>query len=159
MLMGAMITMTACGPSCPEIKASLGADETMSEDVARVNALVHKRKDAIAEASSGGLDSFKLARLKFSVTAYEKAIETQVIIIKLSPSYNDSKLYEELAPMIADIRCALDSMAQAPEHTVSDKAGKIVGQYASRMDLMAGKECAVTSAERTDYFENGIGTE
>ena len=77
-----LIAIGACAPKCPKVKATLDEVQITSEDVARINRLVDKRKAAIAEASAGGHDTFSLEKMQFSVTGYKLAVETQLRIVK-----------------------------------------------------------------------------
>ena len=146
----------ACGPTCPEVKGALDEEAAIGEDVARVNAFVEKRKEAIAEAESGQIETFPLQRLKFSVTAYEMAVWVQTRIIKISPRFEDSPAYKEYASTINKIRCDLDKVLEDPEHTVSDVTGKKLRGHKARIDTMLLREGTLTKTEFANYLEEGI---
>ena len=146
-----------CGPSCPEVKASLDEDEAMAGDVARVNALVSKREDVMIEAGEGDHDQFHMQRLKFSVTAYELAVEIQVRIIKISPRYEDSDLYDEHAELINEIRCELDELLAEDGHEVSDRVGRDLQARHKQLGAILRKEGEVSQSEMNTYLEDGIG--
>jgi hypothetical protein len=146
-----------CGPSCPEVKAALDEDEAMAGDVARVNALVDKRESAVIEAGGGDHDQFEMQRLKFSVTAFELAIEIQVRIIKISPRYEDSDLYEQQAELINEIRCELDELIALDGHEISDRLGRDIQALHKQLATLLRKEGQVSDSELKTYYEEGIG--
>lgn len=150
-------TLAGCGPSCPEVKAALDEDEAMAGDVARVNALVDKRDGAMIEAGEGGHDQFHMQRLKFSVTAYELAVETQVRIIKISPRYENSDLYEQQADLINEIRCELDDLIAQDGHEITDRVGRDIQARHKQLASVLRKEGEVSGSELKDYLANGIG--
>jgi hypothetical protein len=152
-----VLTSAGCGPSCPEVKAALDEDEAMAGDVARVNALVDKRDMAIIEAGEEDHDQFHIQRLKFSVTAFELAVETQVRIIKISPRYENSDLYEEHAVLINEIRCELDELVAQDGHEVTDRVGRDLQARHKQLGSLLRKEGEVSGSELRDYLENGIG--
>ncbi len=156
---GIAVLFFACGPTCPEVKGALDDETIIGEDVARVNALVEKRKAAIAEASSGQMETFPLQRLQFSVTAYEMAVWVQVRIIKISPKFEDSSVYKKYASIINQIRCDLDKVLEDPEHTVSDVTGRDLQRHKTRIDTMLRREGALTKTEFSSYLEDGIVSE
>lgn len=147
----------ACGPSCPEVKAALDEDEAMAGDVARVNALVDKRDSTMIEAGQGDHDQFHMQRLKFSVTAYELAVEIQVRIIKISPRYENSDLYEEQADLINEIRCELDELIAEEGHEISDRVGRDIQARHKQLGSVLHKEGRVSDSELKKYLEEGIG--
>jgi hypothetical protein len=154
----AAMTMVGCGPTCPEIKMSLDEKTATSEDVARINALVKKRKAAIAEAEAVTSNTFELKRLKFSVTAYEKAIETQARVIKISPSFGGSDKYEENIELISELRCFLDRVAENPDYAVSDRTGREIQRLHDMTANILRKDGALTKRELREYIEEGIGS-
>ncbi len=156
---GIVALFLACGPTCPEIKGALDEEAIIGEDVARVNALVEKRKAAIAEAKSGQIETFPLQRLKFSVTAWEMAVWVQARIIKISPRFEDSPKYVEYASIINKIRCYLDKLVADPEHTVSDVTGKKLQAHKTRIDTLFRREGTITKSEFASYLEEGIVSE
>ncbi len=149
----------ACGPTCPEVKGALDDEAIIGEDVARVNAFVEKRKEAIAEAESGQIETFPMQRLKFSVTAYEMAVWVQARIIKISPQFEDSPAYEEYASTINQIRCDLDKVIEDPKHTVSDVTGRKLQRHKARIDSLLRREGTLTKTEFASYLEEGIVSE
>lgn len=150
-------SLTACGPSCPEVKAALDEDEAMAGDVARVNALVGKRDSAMAEAGQGEHDQFHMQRLKFSVTAFELAVEIQVRIIKISPRYENSDLYEQQADLINEIRCEIDDLIAIDGHEVSDRVGKEIQLRHKQLGSVLRKAGQVSGSELETYLSEGIG--
>jgi len=154
-----MLIMAACGPTCPEVKSALDDSQVMAEDVERVNALVDKRKITIAEADSGEQSTFALERLKFSVTAYEIAIELELRIIKLSPQFEDSSRYGEMLPLFEEIRCNFDKIIKSNGHTLSDSEGKKIQDYYSRVKAVLINEGKISQFELKRYFEEGIEDE
>jgi hypothetical protein len=155
-LLGSVI-FAACGPSCPEVKASLDEEEAMAGDVARVNALVDKRDMAMAEAGQGDHDQFHLQRLKFSVTAFELAVELQLRIIKISPRYEDSDLYEQHMDLFNDIRCEIDDFVAMDGHEVSDRIGRAIQERHKQVGALLRKEGQVSNSELQTYLSEGIG--
>lgn len=149
--------LPACGPSCPEVKAALDEDEAMAGDVARVNALVDKRDGAMAEAGQGEHDQFHMQRLKFSVTAFELAVEIQVRIIKISPRYENSDLYEQHADFINEIRCEIDELIATDGHEVSDRVGKAIQARHKQLGSLLRKEGQISGSELDTYLSEGIG--
>ena len=150
-------TLTSCGPSCPEVKAALDEDEAMAGDVARVNGLVDKRDSAMIEAGEGDHDQFAMQRLKFSVTAFELAVEIQVRIIKISPRYENSDLYEEHAALINEIRCELDELIGQDGHEVTDRVGRDIQARHKQLGSLLRKEGEISGSELKTYLEEGIG--
>lgn len=148
--------VAACGPSCPEIKQALDEEEALAEDVARVNALVDKRRAAVAEAEQGSPDQFYMKRIKFSVTGYELAIEIQVRIVKLSSRFSDTGLLEEHAELIGVLRCEIDELLNARGHTLSDRKGKAIRERHEQLSALLRKDGAVSDRELKKYFEEGI---
>ncbi|HUT76927.1 MAG TPA: hypothetical protein VM285_04535 [Polyangia bacterium] len=144
-----------CGASCPEQKAALDATAAVTGDVTRVNELVAKREAAMGEAEQGG-DTFRIQRLKFSVTAWELAIGTQARIIKASPQFEDAPSYGEAAGLINEFRCFLDKLLAHAEHTVSDGMGKALRGYKVEIERQLGRDGAVSPNELRNYYENGI---
>ena len=149
--------VASCGPSCPEVKASLDEEEAMAGDVARVNALVDKRDSAMAEAGTGEHDQFHMQRLKFSVTAFELAVEMQVRIIKISPRYENSDLYEQHTGLLNEIRCELDDLVAMDGHEVSDRIGRAVQERHKQVGALLRKEGQVSGSELDTYLSEGIG--
>jgi hypothetical protein len=149
--------VAACGPSCPEVKDSLDEEEAMAGDVARVNALVDKRDSAMAEAGQGDHDQFYLQRLKFSVTAFELAVELQVRIIKISPRYENSDLYDEHVGLFNEIRCEIDDLVGMDGHEVSDRIGRAVQERHKQVGALLRKEGQVSGSELQTYLSEGIG--
>ena len=145
-----------CGPSCPEAKAALDASQIMAEDVARVNALVERRKMAMGEAEQGDLDTFEMQRIKFSVTAYELAIRVQLRVIKLSPRYEDSSEYDKNIALIHDARCLFDELLAAEGASVPDGVGRKVQRTHDQLKSLIRKDGTLTASEFSTYLEEGI---
>jgi len=154
----AVLLFSACGPKCPETKLALDEETATSEDVARVNAFVKKRKEAIKEAETGPSDTFRLRRLKFSVTAYEQAIETQARIIKISPNFDNSPKYKKHRDIISEIRCFYDQVAEDLDYVVSDGDGKQIRQYHDLISNILRKDGELMKPELQDYIDQGIGS-
>lgn len=158
LIISSLVALAGCGPTCPEAKASLDQDTLTSEDVARVNAFVEKRKSAMAEAETAE-ETLRLNRLKFSVTAYEQAIETQARIIKISPSFEDEDAYDENKDLILEFRCFMDEVAQDIDYTISDGVGKEIQRYHDLFDKLLRKSGELAKSELREYIEEGIGGE
>lgn len=147
----------ACGPKCPEVKAKFDDVQITTEDVARVNRLVEKRKAAIAEASAPGKGTFAIDRLRFSVTGYELAIETQLRVIKISPKFDNSPLYKEYRPLFDEMRCFFDTLVAEPEkHVLADAEGRDIRRWSERVGAVLRKEGRLGPGELAGYLEEGI---
>ena len=102
-----------------------------------------------------------MERIKFSVTAYELAIQMQLRIIELASS---SDLYDANLEEINDTRCLLDELL-APKKinkddlTVSDRMGKDIQERFSLFKKLFGKEGAVSNYELKEYYQKGIKVE
>jgi hypothetical protein len=147
--------LLGCGPSCPEIKAGLDVAAAVTGDVTRINEMVAKRKAAIIEAEQGG-DTFRMQRLKFSVTAWELGIGAQARIIKASPQFEDAPSYGEAAGRINELRCFLDKLLAREEHTVPDGMGETLRERKVEIDRLLDRDGTVNPAELRNYYENGI---
>jgi len=149
--------LAACTPKCPKLKAALDEVQTTSEDVVRINRLVEKRKAAIAEAAEGEHDTFSLEKLRFSVTGYELAVETQLRVVKISPKFDDSPLYKEYRSVFDAMRCDLDALAEEPErHKISDADGSLIRRWSQRIGAILRNEGKLTQGELNGYLEEGI---
>jgi hypothetical protein len=147
----------ACGPKCTEVKSALAPESVTGEDVGRVNKLVAKRKDAIAEAEKGEQAQTGLEKLKFSVTAYELAIEAQLRVIKISPKFEDSPLYSENRALFDEMRCYFDGLvADGTGHVVSDRVGRDIQQWSQKVGSILKSHGRLSDSELRDYFEEGI---
>jgi hypothetical protein len=156
-----IVTMVAglllgCGPTCPEVKAGLDATAAVTGDVTRVNELVARRKAVMAEAEQGGVGTFEMQRLKFSVTAYEMAIATEARVIKASPRFEGAASYDEAAPRINEFRCYVDKVLARDGNLVSDGVGESLRAYKAEIDGLLDRDGALSSAEIRAYFEEGI---
>lgn len=154
-----VLVAAGCGPTCPEVKASLDEEQLMAGDVARVNELVERRRAAVEEAESGDHGSFAMRRLEFSVTAWKLAIETQLRIIKASPLYEDFEVYNEQRELIDGIRCRLDELLESEGHLVKDALGRDVQRDHDAIAKLFKRECQVTGSELKTYYEEGIRKE
>jgi hypothetical protein len=147
----------ACAPKCPKIKAALDDVQITSEDVGRINAFVAKRKAAIAEAAAGDQDTFSMEKLRFSVTGYELAVETQLRVVKISPKFDDSPLYKEYRGVFDAMRCDFDALSEEPErHRISDADGSMIRAWSQRVGAILRSEGRLTSGELNGYLEEGI---
>jgi hypothetical protein len=156
-LLGAAVSLLlGCGPSCPEVKAALDTTAAITGDVTRINDLVARRKAAMAEAEQGGHSTFHMQRLKFSVTAFEIAIQTQARIVKASPRFEDAPSYGESAGVINTFRCYLDKLLAADGHLLPDGVGKRLREFKVEIEGRLGRDGAVNSAELRSYYEQGI---
>ena len=157
-LLAPFAVLTACAATkCPKTKAALDDVHTTGEDVARINRLVDKRKAAIAEADAGGHDTFALEKLRFSVTGYELAVETQLRIVRISPKFDDSPLYGEYRGVFDAMRCDFDALVGDPEdHSVSEAEGSMIQRWSQRVSAILRKEGKLTVGELNDYLEEGI---
>ncbi len=148
----------ACGPSCPEAKTAMSESDLKDEDATRVNEFVSRRKKIMEEAQQGEPDTFKLERYKFTVTAYELAIQTQLRIINLADS---SPLYKENIEEITETRCFLDKVLKdkflkKEDITISDMTGKKIQEKHDLFSLLFGKEGRVSGRDLKDYYKTGV---
>jgi hypothetical protein len=147
----------ACTPRCQKLKAALDDVRITSEDVARINSLVAKRKAAIAEAAEGEQDTFSLEKLQFSVTGYELAVETQLRVVKISPKFDNSPLYEEYRNVFDAMRCDLDALAEDPgRHKISNAEGSEIRAWSQRVGAILRNEGKLSPGELSGYLEEGI---
>ncbi len=148
----------ACGPKCPEVKSAMSESELTDDDATRVNEFVTRRKALMEEAREGEKSSFELERLKFSVTAYEMAIQLQLRIIELAST---SELYEANIDEITDTRCLLDEVLEEKvvkkdDYSITDGVGKEIQQKHALFRKLFGKDGEVSGYELKQYFEKGI---
>jgi hypothetical protein len=156
-LVAPLAGLWACTPKCPKAKAALDDVQITSEDVARINRLVDKRKAAMAEGAAGGLDTFSLEKLRFSVTGYELAVETQLRIVKISPKFDGSPLYTEYREVFDAMRCDFDALIEEPErHKISDAEGAMIQRWSQRVGAILRKEGQLSHGELNGYLEEGI---
>jgi hypothetical protein len=156
-LVASFVVLASCASKCPKVKAALNPVQITGEDVARINRLVEKRKAAIADAAAQGHDTFSLDKLRFSVTGYELAVETQLRIVKISPKFDNSPLYEEYRAVFDAMRCDFDTLIEEPdEHTISDTEGRAIQRWSQRIRAILRKEGELSQGELNDYLEEGI---
>ena len=147
----------ACGPKCTEVKSALAPEKVTGEDVGRVNKLVAKRKEAMAEAEQGDKAQNGLEKLKFSVTAYQLALEAQLRVIKISPKFEDSPLYSENRAVFDEMRCYFDGLvADGTGHVISDRVGRDIQQWSQKIGSILKSHGKLSPSELRDYFEEGI---
>jgi hypothetical protein len=147
----------ACTPKCQKLKAALDDVRVTSEDVARINSLVAKRKAAIAEAAESDQDTFSLEKLRFSVTGYELAVETQLRVVRISPKFDNSPLYKEYRDVFDAMRCDLDALAEDPErHKISNAEGNMIQAWSQRVGAILRNEGKLSHGELNGYLEEGI---
>ena len=152
-----LIAIGACAPKCPKVKATLDEVQITSEDVARINRLVDKRKAAIAEASAGGHDTFSLEKMQFSVTGYKLAVETQLRIATCSAKVDISPLYAEYRSVFDALRCDFDALVVDPErHRLSSADGAMIQRWVQRVGAILRKEGQLSNSELKGYLEEGI---
>jgi hypothetical protein len=118
-LLGFVISM-ACGPKCIEVLSKKTPDVMARDDVLRVNAYVDARKAAIAAAKEGNV--YDVEKAKFTVTACELAIQSQMRIIALAEL--GGALYDDNLKELNEIRCLLDEILQKKGKVVGLKIGK-----------------------------------
>lgn len=148
----------ACGPKCPEAKSAMSETEMVKDDATRINGFVERRKSLVAGDDDGGYDTFELQRVKFSVTAYELAIQIQLRIIKLAES---SELYEKNIDTIMKTRCFLDEILKAnlinkDSKVLSDRQGKDIQEKHVLFKKLFGKNGEPSKYELKDCYESGI---
>jgi hypothetical protein len=149
----------ACGPKCPDVKSALNEDQVASEDVGRVNKLVEKRKNAITEATRPEGSKEAMSALKFSVTAYELAIEAQLRVIKISPKFEGSSLYAENRATFDEMRCYFDKLVAEGSHlVVSEVIGRDIQKWSQRIKSLLQTKGRISDTELRQYFEEGIKT-
>jgi len=147
----------ACTPKCQKLKAALDDIKITSEDVVRINRFVEKRKAAIAEGAEGEHDTFSLEKLRFSVTGYELAVETQLRVVRISPKFDNSPLYKEYRKVFDAMRCDFDGVAEEPErHKISDADGAMIRRWSQRIGAILRNEGKLTSGELNGYLAEGI---
>ncbi len=155
-VLGSTIVL-GCGPSCPEVKSSLAEADMAAEDAYRVNQLVSRRKMAMEQGRSETIDQFKLDSVKFSVTAFELAIQLQLRIIMISPEGTDpSDLYEEQLSLINEVRCELDDLIAKKTFIVSQMNGSKIRDYHDQFKKVFRKTGELSSTAYERYYENGI---
>lgn len=153
---------TACGPSCPEAKSAMKEKKLISDDSARIDKLVERRKAVIEKAQAGESDAFEMERLKFSVTAYELAIEIQLMIFKISPGGSEpSALYGRNIKEINETRCFLDELVgknllRMKRLQVSDPVGKEIQERYDRLQTLFQGEADIPKIALKKYFEQGM---
>ena len=156
------LLQTACGPSCPEINSSKEEKDLMTDDSSRVNKLVERRKALIEKAKSGEVDKYKMERIKFSVTAYELAIEMQLMIVKISPNGTaPNNLYNRNIDEIDETRCFLDDVLKGnvlkmERLEISDSLGKKIQERYQRLSRLFQGEANLPVSALKKYFENGM---
>ena len=157
-LLAPFAVLSACAATkCPKAKAALDDVQTTGEDVVRINLLVDKRKAAMAEAAAGGHDTFDLEKMRFSVTGYKLAVETQLRIVRISPKFDDSPLYVEYRAVFDAMRCDFDALVVDPEdHSISGAEGSMIQRWSQRVSAILRKEGRLTVGELNDYLEEGI---
>jgi hypothetical protein len=149
--------LSACGSKCPQAKSALDDVKVASEDVARVNRLVEKRKAAMAEVAAGGQGTLVIQNLRFSVTGYELAVENQLRLLKISPKFDNSPLYREYRGVFDAMRCDFDALVAEPEeHRLSDADGHAVQEWSKRLRAILRKEGQLSQGELKGYLEEGI---
>jgi hypothetical protein len=151
----------SCGPSCPETKTAMSKNDLAKDDASRVNELVACRKSLMEEATSGERDKFAMERIKFSVTAYELAIQMQLRIIELASS---SSLYDANIEEIQETRCMLDNLLEKKaikkeDLTMSDIKGRSIQKRFALFRKLFGKEGETSNYELKEYFQKGIKVE
>lgn len=153
----AIALLASCGPKCPEVKSALAEDEVTKEDVSRVNVLVEKRKEAMAEAEKGEGASVPVSKLKFSVTAYELAIEAQARVIHLSPNFDASDLWAANRALFDDMRCYFDGLvAEDAPLVISDSVGRDIQRWSQKIADLLKTQGKLSSYELRETFEKGI---
>lgn len=155
-LSNAIISM-GCGPKCPEVKSAMPENELKNDDIGRVNKLVERRKKLIQSAESEQLPSFDVERLRFSVTAYEMAIQMQLRIIELSAS---SDAYGQNLEEIHKTRCLIDDVLEAKllkpdDVTLTDTAGKRIQERFTLFEGLFSKEGEIPQHKLELYYEKG----
>ncbi|MDJ0764614.1 MAG: hypothetical protein QNJ97_16670 [Myxococcota bacterium] len=148
----------ACGPKCPEIKQAMSESELAEDDANRVNAFVGRRKAVMQEAGGGDKNPLEMQRLKFSVTAYELAIQIQIRIIELA---SNSDLYQENLDTIDEARCFFDDilaekLINKEDVSVSDRIGKKIQEKHVLFGRLFKNEGAPSSYELKEFYEKGI---
>ncbi len=148
----------ACGPKCPEVKTAMSTSEMVKDDATRVNEFVARRKAIMDEARTGENSSFEVERFKFSVTAYELAIQLQLRIIELAAS---SENYEANIDEITEIRCFFDKIIdknpiEKGKATLSDSKGKKIQEKFALFKQLFNKEGEASKYELKQFYEKGI---
>ncbi len=147
----------ACAGKCPETMSKMTKEQLVGDDAMRTNALVERRQTLMDNAE----ESTNIERTKFSVTAYEQAIQVQVRIVNLAES---SGAYDENIGAITDARCLLEKVLKATvlgggEGFVSNgHARDIHSIYADFKKRFKG-EGAPSKYDLKDVFENGVPVE
>ncbi|MCP4604097.1 MAG: hypothetical protein GY847_26840 [Proteobacteria bacterium] len=152
----------ACGPKCPEAKSALSESELTNDDATRLNEFVERRKTLMDQGRTGENSTFEIERLKFSVTAYELAIQLQLRIIGLAES---SSLYRTNIDEINETRCFLDEIIEGKivknivkkgDVTVSDSTGKKIREKHALFKQLFNKEGEFSGYELKQYYQKGI---
>lgn len=152
--------LAGCAPKCEKVKAALDDVQTTSEDVVMINALVDKRKAAVADASAGEHDTFALEKLRFSVTGYELAAETLLRVVKISPKFDNSPLYKEYRGLFDEMRCDFAALVGDPEsHRITDAQGGMIQRWGRRVAAVLRNEGRLSHSELNGYLESGIRSE
>ena len=156
-----LTSVWACGPKCPEIKSAMSQEEIENDDTARINGLVKRRKAVIAEAEKGQQPSLTMERFRFSVTAYEQAIELQ---LRISELMGTSAQYAQHSKELTDMRCTLDAIIEQRnledgDVVLSDREGRDIQQLAARLGELFGGEGKIRAQDLKTYYEQGIGLE
>jgi len=151
-------TSIACGPSCPKVKSAMNDKQLANDDASRVNEFVERRKTLMDQARGGDVDPFTLQRIKFSVTAYELAIQIQVRIIELAAS---SDMYKTNIDEINATRCLLDDVLKErlinkEDVTVSDTTGREIQERHVLFKQIFGKEGEASKYDLEQYYKSGI---
>jgi hypothetical protein len=149
--------LASCGPKCPEVKSSLGEDDVTKEDISRVNLLVAKRKEAMADAAAGENATVPISKLQFSVTAYELAIEAELRVIQISPKFEGSELWAKNRVLFDDMRCYFDGLVAADTpHVISDPVGRDIQQWSQKVAEILKTQGTVSDYDLREYLEKGM---
>ncbi|MCP4679288.1 MAG: hypothetical protein GY854_28130 [Deltaproteobacteria bacterium] len=148
----------ACGPKCPEVKTAMSESEMVNDDATRVNEFVARRKAIMDDAKTGDNNTFEVERIKFSVTAYELAIQLQLRIIELAAS---SEQYEANIDQMTETRCFFDKIieknpVEKGKATLSDSEGKKIQEKFALFKQLFSKEGEVSKYELKQFYQKGI---
>jgi len=147
---------TACGPSCPETLDTYSELELHNSDIMRVNRLVLLRKAAMEEIESTQSDPFRVRRLRFSVTAFEIAMETQVRIIILTSEYSDRDEVVNNSTRLAEVRCIIEEIASKENYEVKDSEGLELQKIKKEMQKTYGRMARPRKRTLKKVFAKGL---
>jgi len=147
---------TACRPSCPETLDTYSGLELHNSDIMRVNRLVLLRKAAMEEIESTQNDPFRVRRLKFSVTAFEIAIETQVCIIILTTEYSDRDEVVNNSSRLSEVRCIIEEIASKEDCEVKDSEGLELQKTKKEMQKTYGRMARPRKRTLKKVFAKGL---